>query len=63
MRMRKADLRLPEMVHDYLDDLVKKVVYGDSKSEVIRRFVDEGVNAAINAGRLAERNPADYGDD
>lgn len=62
MRSPKADFRLPEMIHDYLDDLVKKKLYGDSKSEVMRRFIDAGISAALKDGRIAERNPADYDD-
>ena len=61
-----AQLRLPPMLQDYVDDLVKETTYGDSKSEVMRRFIDEGIRQALNEGRIAKRNPADYpprGDD
>ena len=48
------------MLRDYVDDLVKENTYGDNKSEVMRRFIDEGIRKALNEGRIAKRNPADY---
>lgn len=55
-----AQLRLPPMLQDYVDDLVKEGTYGDSKSEVMRRFIDEGIRKALNEARIAKRDPADY---
>ena len=50
------------MLQDYVDDLVKERIYGDNKSEVLRRFIDEGIRRALNEGRIAKRDPADYDD-
>ena len=61
-RNPKAEFRLPRMLRDYVDDLVKERIYGDNKSEVMRRFIDEGIRQALNDGRIAKRNPADYED-
>ena len=55
-----AQLRLPPILQDYVDDLLKEGTYGDSKSDVMRRFIDEGIRRALNEGRIAKRNPADY---
>jgi Arc/MetJ-type ribon-helix-helix transcriptional regulator len=60
VRKPKAELRLPPMLQDYVDDLLKEGTYGDSKSEVMRRFIDEGIRRALNEGRIAKRNSADY---
>jgi hypothetical protein len=37
------------------------ITYGGTKSEVMRRFVEEGIRVALNNGRIAKRNIDDYG--
>jgi hypothetical protein len=57
----RFELRLHPMNVAYLDDLVNDGTYGGTKSEVARRFVEEGIRTALNQGRIARRNIADYG--
>lgn len=60
-RNPKAEFRLHALNHAYLDDLVNEGTYGGTKSEVMRRFVEEGIRRALNEGRIAKRNIQDYG--
>jgi Arc/MetJ-type ribon-helix-helix transcriptional regulator len=60
-RNPKAEFRMHAMLHAYLDDLVNDGTYGGTKSEVLRRFVEEGIRAALNAGRIAKRDIRDFG--
>jgi hypothetical protein len=48
------------MLQDYVDDLLKEGTYGDTKSEVMRRFIDDGIRRALNEGRITKRDPANY---
>jgi hypothetical protein len=57
----RAEFRLHALNHAYLDDLVRDGTYGGTKSEVMRRFVEEGIRGALNNGRIAKRNIDDYG--
>jgi len=57
----RFELRLHPMNVAYLDDLVNDGTYGGTKSEVARRFVEEGIRRALNEGRITKRNIADYG--
>ena len=57
----KAEFRLHRMNHAYLDDLVNEGTYGGTRSEVLRRFVEEGIRRALNEGRIAKRKIEDFG--
>lgn len=57
----RAEFRLHRLNHAYLDDLVNDGTYGGTKSEVIRRFVEEGIRRALNEGRISKRDIRDYG--
>jgi hypothetical protein len=59
----KADLRLPPIMHAYLEDLAKIGVYGKGKSGVMRRFIENGVRAAIERKVIPARDVADFGSD
>ena len=60
-RNPKVEFRLHAMNRAYLGDLVNQGTYGQTKSEVLRRFVEEGIRTALNDGRIAERNINDFG--
>jgi hypothetical protein len=60
-RNPKVEFRLHAMNRAYLDDLVNQGTYGQTKSEVLRRFVEEGIRGALNDRRIAERNINDFG--
>jgi hypothetical protein len=57
----KTYFRLHRINRAYLDDLVHEGTYGGTKSEVMRRFVEEGIRRALTDNRIARRNIADYG--
>jgi hypothetical protein len=61
MANRRAEFRLHALNHAYLDDLLNDGTYGGTKSEVMRRFVEEGIRKALNEGRITKRNIADFG--
>jgi hypothetical protein len=57
----RIEIRLHRLNLAYLDDLVNDGTYGGTKSEVMRRFVEEGIRRALNEGRIAKRNIMDFG--
>ena len=57
----KAYFRLHRMNHAYLEDLVREGTHGGTKSEVMRRFVEEGIRRALIAELISKRNIDDYG--
>jgi hypothetical protein len=59
----KADLRLPPIMHAYLEDLAKIGAYGKGKSGVMRRFIENGVRTAIERKVIPAREVADFGGD
>jgi hypothetical protein len=61
-RNPKAECRLAPINHAYLDDLAKLGPYGDGKSGVMRRFIENGIRAALEAKVIAPRDVADFGD-
>lgn len=58
----KASTRLRPIIHAYLDDLAKLGPYGKGKAAVIRRFVENGVIAALEAGVLNKKDVRDHGE-
>lgn len=56
----KFQVRLAPIIEAYLDDLAKSGVYGEGHSGIIRRFVEDGVRAAIKDGFLKEKDDAVY---
>jgi len=61
MATPRAEFRLHALNHAYLDDLVREGTYGLTKSEVLRRFVEEGIRRALNDGRIPPRSIDDFG--
>ncbi|MCC8975927.1 MULTISPECIES: hypothetical protein [Bradyrhizobium] len=57
----KAECRLSPINHAYLDDLAKLGPYGSGKSGVMRRFIENGIRAALEAKVIAPRDVADFG--
>ena len=57
----KAECRLSPINHAYLDDLAKLGPYGSGKSGVMRRFIENGIRAALEAKVIVPRNVADFG--
>jgi hypothetical protein len=56
----KADLRLPAILHAYLEDLAKLGAYGKGKTGVMRRFIEDGIQRALAEKMIAPRNVADF---
>jgi len=52
----KADLRLPRILHAYLDDLAKLGAYGKGKTGVMRRFIEDGIQKALSDKVIAARS-------
>lgn len=49
------ELQLTPKLARYLDDLVKLEGFGETRQEVIKKFVWDGVNAALPKERLKQR--------
>lgn len=47
-------------MHSYLHDLAKLGPYGKGKSAVMRRFVENGIIAALEAGVLKSKDVRDF---
>jgi hypothetical protein len=62
MRSTRADLRLPPIIHAYLEELAKIGVYGKGKSGVMRRFIEQGVQKAIEGRVIPPKNVTDFED-
>ena len=57
----RVEFRLHRMNHAYLADLLNDGTYGGTKTEIARRFVEEGIRKALNEGRIAKRDIGEYG--
>ena len=64
----KISTRVRPTIVAYLDDLVKVGAYGDGRADVLRRFLENGIKAALEAGVIPKRDirdlnetPADEG--
>ena len=55
----KASVRLRPTIHAYLTDLVKVGAYGKGKADVMRRFIENGVVSALEAGAIQRRDIRD----
>jgi hypothetical protein len=58
---QKAECRLSEINHAYLNDLAKLGAYGAGKAGVIRRFIENGIQEALERKVIAPRDVADFG--
>jgi hypothetical protein len=52
----KADLRLPPILHAYLEDLARLGAYGKGKTGVMRRFIEDGIQRALADKVIAVRH-------
>ena len=57
----RVEFRLHPINHAYLDDLLKDGSFGGTKSEIVRRFVEEGIRRGRREVGIPDRNIADYG--
>jgi hypothetical protein len=57
----RVEFRLHPLNHAYLDDILKDGSFGGSKSEIVRRFVEEGIRRARTEVGIPNRNIAEYG--
>ena len=64
-KKRKGNPRVEFRLHPinlaYLDDILKDGSFGGTKSEIVRRFVEEGIRRARNEAGIPKRDIADYG--
>jgi hypothetical protein len=58
---RKAECRLSEINHAYLKDLAKLGAYGDGISGVMRRFIENGIQEALEKKVIAPKDVSDFG--
>jgi hypothetical protein len=57
----RVDIRLHPLNHAYLDDILKDGSFGGTRSEIVRRFVEEGIRRARSEVGIPKRDIADYG--
>ncbi len=58
----RLEVRLPQIMHDYLKDLAD-VGYGKDKQAVARRYIENAVTAALETEVIAKRKASDYPED
>jgi hypothetical protein len=58
----QASIRLRPIMHAYLADLAKLGTYGKNKAGVMRRFIENGIVAALEAGILDKKDIRDHGE-
>lgn len=54
----KVQPRLSPLMHSYLTDLVDSHLYGDTKTEVAKKLIEDGVRRAIADRHIDVRKPA-----
>jgi hypothetical protein len=64
----KVQPRLAPLMHRYLDDLVATRLYGNTKTEVAKKLIEDGVRRAIadrhiNVRKIAKRRKSEPDDD
>ena len=57
----KAQCRLEPINHAYLKDLAKLGSYGKGQAGVMRRFIENGITAAVEKGVIEKRSVEDFG--
>ena len=57
----KAECRLEPINIAYLNDLAKLGAYGKGRSGVMKRFIENGIAAAIEKGVIAKRSIDELG--
>lgn len=59
----KVEFRLPPILHSYLKDLADMGAYGKGATGVAKRFVEQGISAALDKKVLVPKNIKDFDDD
>ena len=55
----KLEVRLPPIMHAYLEDLAS-IGLGRGKSGVARRYIENAVDSAIAKGQINSRNASEF---
>ena len=63
MANEKIPLRLPPILNAYLSDLADLGTYGKGKIGVARRFVEDGIQKALENDVIRKRSLKDFEDD
>ncbi len=63
MANQKAECRLSEINHAYLNDLARLGAYGKGKAEVMRRFIENGIREALEKKVIAPRDISEFGEE
>lgn len=50
-----VEVRLPPLMHEYLEDLAAVAAFGSDKTKVARTFIEQGVQKALLDGLLKKR--------
>jgi hypothetical protein len=56
-------LRLRPIIKAYLRDLAEVGTYGENRSAVMRRFIENGIAAALEARVLDKKTVRDFGEE
>lgn len=59
MANKKMEVRLPPIMHAYLQDLAD-VGYGNGKTGVARRFIENAVTNALETGIIEKRRAQEF---
>ena len=57
----KLEIRLPPIMHAYLEDLAA-IGYGKGKPGVARRFIENAITAALETKIISTRNASEFDD-
>ncbi len=58
----KASTRLRPTILAYIDDLAKVGAYGKGRADIMRRFIENGIKDALEAGIIQKRDVRDLGE-
>ena len=58
----QAYVRLRPVIHHYLMELRRTGAYGKSKADVMRRFIENGIAKALEAGLIEKRDVQAFGE-
>jgi hypothetical protein len=59
---KHAPVRLRPIIHHYLVELAKIGAYGKGKAGVMRRFIENGIVAALEGGVIEKQDARAYGE-
>lgn len=59
----KIEFRLPPIMHSYLEELSGLGAYGKGAAGVAKRFVEQGIAAALEKKVILPKNVKDFDDD